>query len=220
MHASHTSHTPHTTRDLFLIRHGQTAWNAEGRMQGWNDNPLDDTGRAQVIQMGHYLRDHALRPWLGSGALVALWSSPIGRALESAHLLALPLPAPKLHDGLREFDMGSWSGQLASDLRLLPAWQAFLKDPGPSAFPNGEAFVDVCQRGQAAIHDILARETADAIVLVSHGGLIKTLIITLLGLPSALYHRFMIANASLTHIRFTPDHGFVFRCINQTAPLP
>lgn len=209
-------------RDILLIRHGQTAWNAEGRLQGWNDNPLDPTGRDQIAHMGRYLRAHVLADALRLGQPIGLWSSPIGRAVESARGLRAAAGIPSditHHDGVREFDMGAWSGALIHDLRDDPRWQAFLTNPGAVTFPDGESFTDAQRRGRAALDDILAREPAEVCVIVSHGGLLKSLLLALLDLPATMYRRFYINNASLTHVRVTPENGFTFRCINHTAPI-
>jgi broad specificity phosphatase PhoE len=209
-------------RELFLIRHGQTAWNAARRLQGWNDNPLDETGRAQVRAMGRYLRAHALAEQVGRGERVGLWSSPIARAVESVGLLAQAAGLPgeaALHAGLREFDLGEWSGALVRDLEADPRWQAFLTDPAQVRFPGGEAFVETQRRGRAAAEEILQTSEAAANVVVSHGGLIKSVVLSLLGLPASAYRLLHLSNASLTHVQWTPARGFSLRCINQTVPM-
>jgi len=89
---------------LALLRHGHTAWNRDGRLQGRTDMPLDDAARDQ-------LRGMALpEPW---GA-ATLWASPLSRASETAQLVAGR--TPKLDDALIEMNWGNWEGKLRADL--------------------------------------------------------------------------------------------------------
>ncbi len=99
---------------LYLIRHARTAWNDNGRMQGWADQPLDDHGRAQA---------HALARRLSAETFAALYASPLLRARETAELLAAPHHLPvTFDDRLRERNIGAWTGlTFAEARRLAPA---------------------------------------------------------------------------------------------------
>lgn len=93
---------------LALLRHGHTAWNRAGRIQGRSDIPLDDAARAELA---------ALRlpaPW----DTAALWSSPLQRAVETAQLVAGR--PPRVDPALMEMNWGDWEGRLARDLRADP----------------------------------------------------------------------------------------------------
>ena len=87
---------------LLLARHGETEWNREGRWQGWADPPLNETGREQA---------RALREQLRETPFDAVYSSDLRRAHETAEIVAAPHGVPVIADeGLREIDVGSWSG--------------------------------------------------------------------------------------------------------------
>jgi probable phosphoglycerate mutase len=148
---------------LALIRHGPTAWNAEGRMQGRADIPLSDAGRA------------AVRAWQPHPSwLRARWyTSPLGRARETAALLGVA--EATVDPRLTEMDWGTWEGQRLEDLRdvLGPRMQA-LEDRGLDFRPeDGESPRDV----QARLRPWLAALAADPgpAVAVTHKGVIRAL---------------------------------------------
>jgi len=93
---------------LLVARHGETDWNREGRWQGWADPPLNDTGRGQARQLADELR--------GTG-FDAVYASDLRRAFETAEILAAPHGVPVVADGgLREIDVGSWSGLTRAEI--------------------------------------------------------------------------------------------------------
>src|SRR4029079_8992231 len=97
---------PMTT--LLVARHGETDWNRAGRWQGWADPPLNDTGRAQARRLAEELRETAVD---------AVYSSDLRRAFETAEILAAPHAVPVVADaGLREIDIGSWSGLTRAEI--------------------------------------------------------------------------------------------------------
>ncbi len=102
---------------FFIARHGETVFNAAGRMQGEAAHtPLTRAGFAQADEMGRVLREH-----LGGGPKLALWSSPTGRALQTLAILAehleLDWHAARTDARLSEIDMGSWGGRLYRDIQ-------------------------------------------------------------------------------------------------------
>jgi 2,3-bisphosphoglycerate-dependent phosphoglycerate mutase len=95
---------------LLLVRHGETDWNAEGRLQGQTDRPLSDYGRRQARQLGEQLAEEELA---GDG-LVAIYSSDLARARETAEIVAERVGLRvELDPGLREKDWGTWEGLTA-----------------------------------------------------------------------------------------------------------
>ncbi len=95
-------------RRLALLRHGRTAWNRQGRIQGSTDEPLDAEGRTEVSQFS------LPGPWDAA----RLWSSPLGRARETARIVAGR--EPEITPDLREMDWGRWEGQRGVDLAADP----------------------------------------------------------------------------------------------------
>lgn len=144
---------------IALVRHGETAWNAEGRLQGQTDIPLNETGRAQARAAGKRLTEH-------DGGWGALVSSPLGRAAQTAELIGgeLGLQAREPHGGLLERHYGKGEGRAVLDMPR-PELDELLLSAEPEA--------EVVDRGLAALAG-LAREHPDTdLVVVAHGTLIR-----------------------------------------------
>jgi probable phosphoglycerate mutase len=165
---------------LLLLRHGQTAWNVEGRGQGHADVPLDDVGRAQAAEAGAHI---------AKAAPAAVWSSDSSRARDTATAIGL---AVTVDARLREINLGAHEG------RTLREWQA--EDPrGYAAWRSGhdvrrgggETYAEVAGRALPAVHEALAGlpDPRDLLVIVSHGGAIRALTTALLQLPAAPWAR-------------------------------
>ncbi|HZW02320.1 MAG TPA: histidine phosphatase family protein [Anaerolineaceae bacterium] len=155
---------------LLLVRHGETAWNVEGRYQGQADPPLNERGQAQAAQLAGRLA--------GAGIDV-IYASPLRRALQTAEAIARRTGAPVRTDPrLMEIHQGRWQEQLVTDIQanypeLFARWQA---DPWRSHPPEGESLTAVQQRVSAAVDDILAGHRGQTVALVTHRipiGLIK-----------------------------------------------
>lgn len=152
---------------LLLLRHGQSTWNAERRWQGWADAPLSDAGRAQARGAAGVLRD------MGFEVVV---SSDLSRARETAEIIAgeLGLGTVTVEVGLRERDVGAWSGLTTDEIEarwpgLLDQWRAGRLE----AIPEGEG--DISQRVMEAVERVLVLHPLDTVLGVSHGGVIRTM---------------------------------------------
>ena len=162
---------------IYVLRHGETEWNAEGRLQGALNSPLTETGRAQAQAQGKILATLDL-----SGFDIRV--SPQGRAFETA-AIALAHIVPKLHTDalLREIEVGEWSGQLKHDLRGLGHTYEETPD-GPLALyehaPGGEGFAALRARCETFLQS-LERPT----VCVTHGITSRMLRTVAMGRPSA-----------------------------------
>ena len=168
------------TRTLILLRHGQTAWNAEGRAQGHTDVPLDDVGRAQAA---------ATAPVVAALAPVFVRSSDLARAAETAELVAAACGLPVARDPrLREYDVGERSGlTIAEFAAVLPAEHARWAAAGGSfenadAVSGAESTSDVLARMlpalRSAFSDLAPGETG---VVVGHGAALRVGVLALLG---------------------------------------
>jgi broad specificity phosphatase PhoE len=150
---------------VYLARHGQTAYNLEGRFQGQQAVPLDDTGRAQAAELAERAAGYGFR---------ALWCSPLLRARETADIVASRLDLePKQDARLMETDAGDWTDRTFADVRAQAPEQfdAFAAgDPG-FAFPGGESFAQQEERVSAALGAV-ERGALPALV-VCHGMVIR-----------------------------------------------
>jgi broad specificity phosphatase PhoE len=164
---------------IYYIRHGETAWNAEGRFQGSQDIPLNDLGRRQAAAAGSILTGLVARDGRNEASL-AFVASPLGRARSTMELVrgVLKLPASEyaIDDRLREIGYGRWEGSTlaqmqASDPAIFAARQ---NDRWTVAPPDGESYAAV----QARVSDWYNELTSDT-VAVAHGGTARALMVAL-----------------------------------------
>ncbi|HEX4881389.1 MAG TPA: histidine phosphatase family protein [Porticoccaceae bacterium] len=187
---------------LHLIRHGETGWNAEGRVQGHADNPLNEVGREQARALAERLAH--LRP-------ARIYSSTSRRARETAELAFGHLGLEeRVSDRLREIGLGDWEGLLYRDLEQSHPEEVrhFREEPHRFRYPGAETFAELQARGLAALADIVAAETLGSdIVVVSHGAMIRTLLSHYLERPlSRLWEPPRMHNCAHSIIEF-PRHG-------------
>ena len=150
---------------ILLARHGETDWNREGRFQGWADPPLNSTGRAQSVDLSVALM---------AEELAAVYSSPLGRALETAEALAASRGLePVTVDALREVDVGSWSGLTRSEIETrFPEQYARWLDYG-QGWEDGETYEEMAERVITALLQLAAAHDGERILAVTHGGPIR-----------------------------------------------
>jgi broad specificity phosphatase PhoE len=164
---------------VYYIRHGETEWNAEGKLQGGQDIPLNDLGRAQAANAGGILAGLFARDGRSEQSL-AFVASPLGRARSTMELvrgaLKLPIAGYALDDRLREIGYGDWEGSTlaqmqVSDPAVFAARQAEKWTVPP---PGGESYASV----QARMRDWYDQLSADT-VAVAHGGTARALMVAL-----------------------------------------
>ena len=153
-----------TATTILLARHGETDWNRDGRFQGHADPPLNELGRRQASELAERLA--------GDG-VTALYSSDLRRALETAAALAARLGLDVMpHAGLREVDVGSWSGLTRDEIaeRFPGSFRAWLEGGEPPEWEPRAAFV---ARVGGAVLEIAAANPRSRLVVVGHGGTIR-----------------------------------------------
>ena len=151
---------------LYLLRHGETEFNVEGRLQGQQDSPLTARGRAQARAHGVLLGELIAEPdtW-------RVVTSPLGRALDTARLacaeLGLPEAAIETDARLKEIAYGDWEGLTYAEIEVRNSddWAARQRDPWRYVVPGGESYEMVAARAG----DFLNEARGNTIV-VSHGG--------------------------------------------------
>jgi glucosyl-3-phosphoglycerate phosphatase len=172
-----------TLRRLVLLRHGQTNYNVEGRMQGHLDVLLTDAGHAQAA---------AVAPGIAALGPDRLISSDLRRAVDTAGVVAAAAGLDvKVDPRLRETHLGEWQGQtLAAVEREWPGAIGEWRSNPAWAPPGGESRIEVVRRSRPVI-DELDEEYADnpkgIVVVVAHGGMIAGLVCGLLGLPTSTW---------------------------------
>jgi probable phosphoglycerate mutase len=193
----------------YLVRHGRSVSNQEGRVQGRADVPLSPAGRRQAAAMADWAR--------GLPRVDEVWSSPLLRARDTACQIAAALGlAVRIADDLAELDAGIFQGHLWSELeaRFPDAVARWRSGDAEFAIPGGESRAQLAARGRSAIESLAGR-AAGVIVVVAHGGILTAALGSLLGrthplLAAAAERPFTqlpaLANCSVSTLRWPgPD---------------
>jgi len=185
------------TSEFIVVRHGETAWNAQGRIQGHFDSPLNEEGLAQALLVGDCLTREPF---------ALLYSSDLGRALQTAQPIADRSGIPVRTDTrLRERNLGAFQGLTGAECeRRFPQHYARFRARDPDhVMPGGESARQVYER-VSEVFTVLAREhIGTRIVVVTHGGVLDALYRFVQGVPLDRHRDFTIFNASLNTVRYT-----------------
>jgi probable phosphoglycerate mutase len=180
---------------LYCVRHGESSYNAEGRIQGQSDVPLSALGLRQ---------SEAVAAALVGLPIEAIYASPLRRAMQTAGPVAEGLKLEIRTDPrLMEVHAGVFQHKLRSELdRLYPAEYARWKSGDPDfAIPGGESRRDLMRRGHEFFREI-ARNGHQQAAVVTHGGLLAAALKALMGIP-AERHPFVLHNGSISQLEFT-----------------
>ena len=198
---------------IYLIRHGETRWNREERVQGATDVPLNENGVRQA---------RCLEKALSGITLDAVYSSPLKRAFDTAHLLAgdRHLPVQVLPE-LTEVGFGLWEGKtipeiIAMDPEKFDRWKAKPTEELPE---GGESHESIHERVQRAV-DRIASGLGETCAVISHGG-IQVYLAEYLLRKEAEKRDIRMKNASITLVDYEPESGrgkLVF--MDDTSHLP
>jgi alpha-ribazole phosphatase len=187
-------------RRLWLVRHGETKWNIEKRYFGHYDIELADSGRQQACWLGEQLRPRTL---------AAIYSSDLCRAYQTAEIIAgLQSRTVTISSSAawREINFGDWEGLTYTEIATAyPDQLAFFTDPEHFSPPRGETFADLVLRVQTQFLRLVldAVDLPDGeLVLVSHGGVIRALLCSILGMPFARQWQLKLLHGSLSAIDF------------------
>jgi broad specificity phosphatase PhoE len=197
---------------VYLVRHGQTAWNVGEIFRGRADIPLDETGRQEVHLAGETLKDESLH---------AVYSSPLSRSMETAENIA------KFHDisvtpldAIIDVSYGEWEGlgnqevqQKYPDLHAL-----WLTEPHKVLFPGGESLDEVRSRTMAALEDLLVKHQDENFALVAHRVPNKVICCALLGLDNSHFWRIQQDTAS-TNLFVYRNGQWIISYLNDTSYL-
>ena len=199
-------------RRLFLIRHGESTYNAEGRIQGHQDPPLSELGLRQA---------EAIARRLCSETLDAVYSSDLMRASATAEMIAAPRQLPVLTTPfLRESRLGVIEGLTRSEMeemhpQLLHEWR---REPLTARPPGAESIEDVVARCRAFLAETLPDDSQGSrLVIVGHGGSLRGIVVAGLELPTEAYRRMHFSNASLSVIELGENPAIWL--LNDTSHL-
>lgn len=186
---------------LIIVRHGETAWNVDTRIQGHIDVPLNDTGRWQAGRAGEVIAQQAVG---------AVYSSDLQRALHTAQAIAAacgPHLRVREHPGLRERRFGHFEGLTFADIEArwpadAQAWRARIPEWTPQ---GGESLLTVRDRARQTVSSIASAHMGEAIVLVTHGGMLDALYRLATGQEIQAPRTWELRNAAINRLLWTPQ---------------
>ncbi len=198
---------PNNVLELWLVRHGETLWNREGRALGQSDPPLNELGIQQA---------ECLAKRIGHLRFDAVYASDLSRTRYTSRLV-LPAADVQLEPRLREIDFGAWEGKYwremeGADKRALDAW---FKDPYRNRAPEGESYEDLLGRVREWLGELPKSGRA---VAFTHGGTIRSALYHVTGLPHAQTWRFQVDLGSVTRL-VIGDMGIIVSKVNDTSHL-
>jgi alpha-ribazole phosphatase len=205
-----TNEIQEKSQRLWLVRHGSTLWNEQRRFCGHSDVPLTPEGRAQAAW---------LATCLSKVKIAAIYTSDLLRARETAAIIAesrTQAPPIQGEAAWREIDFGAWEGLTYAEIAAqFPDQLGFFSNPVGSSPPGGESLEQLSQRSLEALVRVLEVDNVSAkgdIVIVSHGGPLRVLLSSVLGMPLERQWQLALEPGSLSALDLLPMQ-------NQALPL-
>jgi alpha-ribazole phosphatase len=198
---------------LLIARHGQTKHNLDRRYQGMTDAPLNETGRVQAERLADRLTGERLD---------VIYSSPLMRSTQTAELISKINDLQiKKDERLREISFGEWEGMSYDEIQaqypdLLEKW---INDPAHVPPPNGETLIQLAIRVKEVVDEIKSRHARQDVLIVTHGGVIRTMLCLSLGLDLNRHMQFECATGSLSELSFYDKEGVSLKLFNGVSHL-
>ena len=218
---------------VYLIRHGQTAWNQDGMFRGQKDISLNAEGLRQAELTGAYLKN---------GNIETIYTSPLKRSVQTASVIAQYTGSSVVVvDTLKDIDFGEWEGKTAKQVaaQYNKGYRTYRLHPELAAFPRGETLNQCFERIMKTLHQIfqqashqgthdsvkrIAGHTGDEIMqlpdiaIVSHRVILKLIVLGLLGLSTASFWKVQLDTCSITEV-LIGEEGFILRQLNNDSHL-
>ena len=195
---------------FYLLRHGEHVLAGRvlaGRTPGVG---LSERGRAEI---------GCVAERLAADGIAAIYASPLQRTRETAAIVAARLALPiTCREDLIELDFGEWTGLTFDEVRRDGRWQAWSRHRGIATLPGGESMRAVQQRVVDALVELHAKHRHQSLLIVSHGDVIRAVLLFALGMPLDLYSRIEVGIASLSTLR-VDDGGMRVLGLNELPRL-
>lgn len=198
---------------IYLVRHGETEWNALMKFQGQTDVPLSDRGRQQAGLLGERLAGEKFQ---------GFYASDLTRAYETAAIISR-------HHGLnietipelRELNFGAWEGLTNKEIKesFADEVKRWWENPLSTRIPGGETLGEMVERSVVAVKKIVERHNGENVVVVSHGGAIRSIVGSVLGMDLNKYWRLRLDNACLNIIDFPEWEKGILMLFNDCSHL-
>ena len=197
---------------IYLVRHGQTAWNKEEIFRGRTDVPLDETGLKQAELVGEYFRETKIG---------AVYSSPLSRARQTAEGIA------RIHNlevetlpGIIDMSFGNWEGHAHQEIRKMDpeTYRLWREQPQRVTLPGGEGLDQVRTRAMAALEEVIDKNPGLTVVLVSHRVITKILLCAILGLDNSHFWQIKQDTTAINRIDYM-NGLYILSLMNETCHL-
>jgi broad specificity phosphatase PhoE len=197
---------------IYLVRHGQTAWNKEEIFRGRTDVPLDETGLRQAELVGQYFKGMEIH---------AIYSSPLSRAWQTAQKIAQfhNLQVEPL-EGIVDMSFGNWEGHPHQEIRKIDSetYRQWVESPQLVKLPGGEGLDDVRMRAMTALGEVIRKHQDQTIILVSHRVVCKVLICAILGLDNSHFWQIAQDTTAINLIQYK-NGKYILSLMNETCHL-
>ena len=197
---------------IYLVRHGQTAWNKEEVFRGRTDIPLDETGLKEAESAGEYFKTFDIE---------AVYSSPLSRAWQTAQKISRfhSLDVQAL-EGLLDMSFGSWEGRSLKEVKETDGerYRQWREEPHLLRLPGGETLAEVRARAMSALEEVVRKHPEKTVVLVSHRVINKVLICGVLGLDSSHFWQIQQDTTAINLIQHR-NGKYILSLMNETCHL-
>jgi len=197
---------------IYLVRHGQTAWNKEEIFRGRTDVPLDETGLKQAELAGQYFKGMEIH---------GIYSSPLSRAWETAQKIAQfhNLKVQPLQ-GILDMSFGRWEGQSHRDIQKndKEIYRQWVETPHLVRLPGGETLDEVRTRSMHAIEEVIQMHPGKTLVFVSHRVVCKVLICGILGLDNSHFWQIAQDTTAINLIQYK-NGKYILSLMNEICHL-
>jgi broad specificity phosphatase PhoE len=200
------------TTSVYLVRHGQTAWNKEEVFRGRTNIPLNETGLREGELAGGYLKDVEVH---------SVYSSPLARAWQTAQKIAgyHSIEVQPL-EGLIDMSFGDWEGHPLAEVREKDGerYRQWREEPHLLRLPGGETLDEVRARAMAALEEVIRRHPEKTVVLVSHRVINKVLLCGILGLDNSHFWQITQDTTAINLIQYR-NGKYILSLMNETCHL-
>jgi broad specificity phosphatase PhoE len=197
---------------VYLVRHGQTAWNKEEIFRGRADVPLNERGLKEAELAAEYFRGKRVD---------AIYASPISRAIQTAEKIAGVLGLKVVpHSGITDMSFGDWEGRPIKEVEQSDPdrFRLWKEEPHLLKVPGGETLEEVRTRTTAALEEVIPSHAQGTVILVSHRVITKVLICAILGLDNSHFWQIDQDSTAINLIRY--KHGkYALSLMNETCHL-
>lgn len=197
---------------IYLIRHGQTAWNKEEIFRGRTDVPLDQTGLRQAELAAEYFKGTEIH---------AIYSSPLARARQTAEKIAqLHSMKVKPLEGIIDMSFGNWEGHPHDEIKTMDpeTYRQWRDEPHRARLPGGESLDEVRVRAMAAVEEVIQSNSGKTLVLVSHRVVNKVLICGILGIDNSHFWQIAQDATAINLIQYR-NGKYVLSLMNEACHL-